>query len=82
MTPLHLQFCIAFAGSKEPMHMLGNSYDSPAGKNVKAWMIAEGLILDGEKDWGTPTTRLYVFVEHLCQQPLPVSKWVMPEDKP
>ena len=80
MTPLHLEFCLAFHWSPEPYRVLDVTYDSPAGKEIKAWMIAEKLIEDGENDttWGQPTQRLRVFIEHLCAQPLPVQQWVMP----
>ena len=85
MSPLAIQFCIAFNSLVNPVDMLDVSYDSPAGKDIKAWMIAEGLITDGNAEgvpWGQPTDRLKAFVEHLCAQQLPVAetvtRWVQP----
>ena len=85
MSPLTLQFCLAFYCLVDPRDALGNSYDSPAGKYVKAWMIAEGLIESGSDNWGKPTERLKAFVEHLGAQELPVAetitRWVQPSSK-
>jgi hypothetical protein len=85
MSPLAIQFCIAFYAHKNPSDMLDASYDSSAGKEIKEWMVAEKLIADGTEAgvmWGQPTDRLKAFIDHLCAQQLPVAetitRWVQP----
>lgn len=79
MTPLHLEFCLAFHWSPNPAEVLGVTYNSPAGEEVLQWMIDEGLIKWSHDDNRYERQeRLGVFIEHLCQQPLPVQKWVTP----
>ena len=81
LTPMHIHWAVVHYFSPDPRAELGAAhYDSPAGEDAQNWLLGEGLISYPSGD-GKPrgTQRLAAFVEHLCQQPLPVQKWVQPE---
>lgn len=73
--PIHIEYALAFYALAEPRKGLGlervNSY---AGREVINWLSKKGLIDANEN----PTERLKVWVQHLCDQPLPVRKWSVP----
>jgi len=75
VTPMQIDWCLAFWTSAEPEKHLGaHHFESDAGNRVLDWMKEEGLIDEERK----PTARLGAFVEHLCEQPLPEMVWVVP----
>ena len=51
------------------------TWNSTAGKGVRDWMINNELCTPLYR----PTEKLEAMVNHLCDQPLPVKKWVQPE---
>lgn len=59
------------------MNSLNDEWNRPTedSEATKKWLRDEGLIDDKNE----ATSRLYTFVEHLCAQPLPIQKWVMPQ---
>lgn len=76
MTPQQIRWCVAIASEKEAwMNTLNDEWNqvTKEGEATKKWLRDEGLI----DDYNEATARLYVFVEHLCAQPLPIQKWVM-----
>ncbi len=81
LAPIHISWCIAYWTRANPADDLGiDHFESEAGREVFAWMIREKLIVwTPEEKRHVPQERLGVFIEHLCAQPLPVQKWVMPE---
>lgn len=81
MTPMQIHWCVIFLVCGDPVAELGDPhFNSRVGKEVQMWMINEALIeWSAEEKRYLPLPRLQAFVEHLCQQPLPVQKWVMPE---
>ena len=80
MTPMQIHWCIMFWVRADPIVELGDEhFNSPAGKDVLQWMIDEKLIeWSADKNRYVALERLGVFVAHLCEQPLPVQKWVIP----
>jgi hypothetical protein len=82
MTPLELNWCILFWTRGDPVADIGDAqFNSSAGKACQMWMIDERLIVwSPEEKRYLPQERLGVFIEHLCAQPLPVQKWLMPKD--
>lgn len=76
ISPLHIRFALAMYMSPEPWSVLDESWDSEAGKEIKAWMERECLI-DWEQRPTYATERLRVWVDHLCDQPLPETIWVI-----
>ena len=80
MTPMQLQWCLMFWTRAEAVRDLGEEhFNSPAGKDVLMWMIDEGLIKWEQTESAyLRQERLGVFVDHLCEQSLPVQKWVQP----
>jgi len=83
LTPDHLRYALAFAtgGLEAALNLEG--YDSNHGKKVREWMVDNGLLdWDASRNRGTPATdKLLAWVEHLCAQPLPEAKWVVPPDR-
>jgi hypothetical protein len=81
LAPIHIHWCIMFWTRGDPVTDLGEEhFNSPAGGDTLRWMLDEKLI-----EWShnegrhVPTERLGVFINHLCAQPLPVQKWIMPD---
>lgn len=68
ITPLHIQFAIAIHISNDPELILSDIWGSEAGKEIKKWMMEEGLV-----DWNLRptygTSRLAAWIDHLCKQP-------------
>ena len=76
MAPIHIKFCLAYYTSAKPDIELGlDHFNSSAGREVRGWMRAEGLVSED----GRPTPRLEAFIGHLVRQPLPVQVWTQPE---
>ena len=76
VTPIYIEFAIAFNCATDPADMLGDSYDSLVGREVKHWLLDQGLI--ASDPWGKPTEKLRVWIDHLCAQPLPEIRWTVP----
>lgn len=80
LTPMHIHWAVVHHFSADPRAELGSAhFNSPAGCEVQKWLWEEGLVEGSTKATTHGTPRLAAFVEHLCQQPLPVQKWVQPE---
>lgn len=80
LAPVHIHWCIIYWTRGNPREELGSAQaDSEVGRDVLDWMVREELIVwSHEEQRHVPQERLGVFVDHLCKQPLPEHKWVMP----
>ena len=77
LSPLHIQFALVVHYSPDPLGALDESWESDAGKEIKKWLVDEGLLdWDLSPTYGTP--RLAAWIDHLCKQPLPEVQWVIP----
>lgn len=75
MAPIHITFMLAVALGVDPASIVGaETWYSSAGEEVRQWMKDNNLCT---ATYG-PTDRLRAFITHLCDQPLPEKKWVMP----
>lgn len=76
LSPMHLNWALVHYFSADPANELGREhYHSEAGREVQDWLKREGLY-----EGGRGTARLAAFVDHLCNQKLPVQVWVQPEE--
>lgn len=80
LTPLHLEFMLAFFASGDPEKKLGPTFHTEVGKNIKGWMLFEGLIVRERDGSWVSTERLGVYIQHLLTRPLPVRTWIIPEE--
>lgn len=75
---LEIRMALAYACSDIPAQFFSESeWASPAANKVRQWLMTNDLI-DAN---GHMTDRLKVYTEALCDTPLPVHRWVMPDDE-
>lgn len=73
--PIYIKFALAYYTSGDPKAELGlQHFTSESGSQVYQWLKRENLIDENDR----ATDRLEAWVRHLCNQPLPEAKWVIP----
>ena len=80
LSPLHLEFMLAFFASGDPEGRLGHLLHTEVGKTIKDWMIFEDLIVRERDGSCVSTERLGVYIQHLLTRPLPVKTWTIPAE--
>lgn len=76
--PITISFMLNCHFSTNPEEALGeNHWNSPAGKETRAWLKVYGLIDENNRS----TNRGAAWVNMMCQTPLPIEKWVDPRDE-
>ena len=76
VSPLTIEFMLQCYCSNNPAANLGeHRWNSDAGKEVRAWLYAQGLVHVDER----PTDRGKAWVHFICSTPLPQKKWIMPD---
>ena len=76
LAPIHIKFMLACHCSGDPENTLGSAHwNSSAGHDTKQWLIENDLI--DENNRSTPRGRAWV--QFICQTPLPVATWTLPE---
>lgn len=74
--PFTIEMMIACYCSPEPDAFLGSSrWNSPAAIKTLAWLKENSLVTPDNR----ATARGEAWMLHICNTPLPVSKWVLPE---
>lgn len=77
VSPLAVQIMIECHCSAEPgINFQRDVWLSHAGERVREWLVAEGLI---EPCKFRATPRGSAWVKFLCQTPLPMQTWVLPD---
>ncbi|MEQ8822861.1 MAG: hypothetical protein RIC14_00630 [Filomicrobium sp.] len=75
-TPLLIQTALACRVTSDPMSNVPFDWFSEPAKEARDWMRSEELLDES----GTKLTeRGVVWVEAICNTPLPVKTWVMPD---
>lgn len=74
--PILIDFMLACYTRPEPCEALGEAHwDSPAGRQTRLWLRENDLIDDNYR----PTERGAAWVRFICDTPLPVAVWTLPE---
>jgi len=77
--PIVVSFMLVCYFSPNPEEELGHAHwNSGAGLETRKWLSDNGLIDAGHR----ATERGKAWVEFICQTPLPVVRWTLPERKP
>lgn len=76
VSPLAISLMLTCYWSPNPGKERADAWSTPAGSEIKAWLIAQGLI-DAET-WRA-TERGKAWVGFICATPVPVAKWELPE---
>jgi hypothetical protein len=79
LAPITIIYMLACYTSPKPEEEVGGPsvWNSEAGRETRNWLRDNGLV--GE-DWRA-TEKGIAWVQFICETPLPVSKWVLPEER-
>ena len=76
VAPIHINFMLACYCGPDPEQTLGSDHwNSEAGMDTRIWLAEKGLIGDDLR----ATEKGEAWVKFICETPLPVSKWGLPE---
>lgn len=75
VSPLAIAIMLACYVTPEPAQLVGTTWASPSGVQVRQWPRRNDLIDDR---WRA-TERGKAWVKFICATPMPVATWTMPE---
>ena len=77
-SPMLIRIMLACYYSPDPEDEIGlGSWTSEVGQDVRTWLAENGLI----DDYNRATDRGKAWVDFICQTPLPIATWVLPDRK-
>jgi hypothetical protein len=80
VSPLAINIMLACYVYPDPAKEVGQTWFSHAGSEIRAWLIENDLIQDG--DMFRATERGKAWVEFICATPVPVAQWRLPQRDP